>query len=515
MFSRLKKQNAFIIVLEFAFIALIVIGITYAVFNFVHQMYLKTSELAIDTSIYGDTWIDSDSVWLEPILDETVSSDFNHVLKIDFKVRGAQENVTNDIIYDIALVNLDIDCELLSEYLKWELIKNGKVISSGNFSSSFDTIVDNRLVLTNIQQDLVSYSSDPDAYEFRLWLSDSCQSEDILTCDDSEDQSSLLNKSISGRIEVELYTGSKSELERKPSSEILSGSCVWNLDESGANKPVMDDSMIAVYYDALSSVWRKADSRNGDATYLWYDYNQQQWANAVIVDDYQKYESSAVGSEISQDDIVAFYVWIPRYRYQVWNIDGDEVKATEYLEGISVHFEFGKGNTGEITCTKESCVGNNGEWVTHPVFVQKDIKGFWIAKYLTKGSEEKPVVLEENNALVGYSYEKALSTSLKLLDYGISDLKLELLTNLEWGAVSYLAYSQYGSYFGDQEMNVYSVFGLDSNIYEMAVFDGNILGAATYEVGNGLEEYSNVVYRRNLFEIVNTNGAYGFRSVLY
>lgn len=511
MIERLKKQNAFIIVLEFSLIILVIIGISYAAYNFRHNFNLKTINLGIDTDVYGDTKIDSDNIKLVPILDQKVDINQSNVLKIPFKVRGNKDNVVNNIIYDIALVNLNIDCELLSKYLKWELIKNDEVISSGDFSSSFDTIVDNRLVLTEIQQDLVDYSAEPDNYEFRLWLSDSCQNEQISECQNSEDQSNLLNKSISGRIEVELYTGSRSKLERQPSNEIIPGSCVQNLDESGANKPAIDDSMVAVYYDDNQGVWRKADFRNGNQNYLWYDYNNKKWANAVIVKDYKKYEESTLGSEILDSDIVAFYVWIPRYRYQVWNINGESEKSQNYKDGIKIEFEFGKSDSGEITCAKDKCIGNNGEWITHPAFVNKNAKGFWIAKYQTKGSDSAPKIIATDSSLTNYSKEEALSTSLKLMDYGITTLDLELMTNLEWGAVSYLSYSKYGS----TDVNTYSVYELNDDSYEMAIFDGNILGSASYEVGNSLDTYEDIVYRSNLFEISNSSQNYGFRNVLY
>jgi len=239
MLDKLKKQNALVIALEFAMIAFVIIGISYALYSFNNNFKLKTVELGIDTEVFGTSDIDSDNIKLLPILDNEVSTNETNVLKINFKVRGNSNNIINNIIYDISLVNLKIDCELLSEYLKWELLKNEEVISTGSMSPNFDTIVDDRLVLTNIQQDLVAFDEEPDDYEFRLWISDSCQNENILECQNKEDQKNLLNKSISGRIEVELYTGSKSELERIPTTEntTIYNNCIKNLDTSNANKP--------------------------------------------------------------------------------------------------------------------------------------------------------------------------------------------------------------------------------------------------------------------------------------
>lgn len=524
MLNRLKKQNAFVIVLEFAIIIFVVIGISYAAYSFSSNFKLKTVELGIDTEVYGDTSIDSDNIKLVPILDSEVVNNQSNVLKINFKVRGNENNVVNNIIYDIALTNLEIDCELLSKYLKWELLKNEEVISSGDFSSSFDTIIDDRLVLTDIQQDLVDFGSEPDNYEFRLWLSDSCQSSNILECQNAEDQKSLLNKSLSGRIEVQLYTGSKSELVRSPSSEIVVGSCIQNLDVSGANRPVMSDAMIAVYYDEENQVWRKADSKNSNIDYLWYDYANKRWANVVVVKDYKKYEESILGSEIFNDDIVAFYVWIPRYSYQVWNIDSKEDKAKDYLNGINIHFETGKSDSGSITCIEDSCVGNNLEYLTHPAFTKDNIKGFWISKYEISGTENEPKSIISKNSLINYSMEKALSTSLKLLDYGITEMSLEIVSNLKWGSVSYLTYSNYGictdivckKDIDSTTNNIYGVYDLDSKNDEMIKTDSFVLGGATDEVGIDSSTLTeSILYRNSMFSVISTKKDYGFRNILY
>ena len=290
MIDKLKKQNAFVIVLEFALIILIVIGITYAAYSYSNSFNVKTEKIGIDEDIYGDTSVDSDSIKLIPINDKDIYTNNDNVLTIKFKVRGSKENVVNNIIYDIALNNLQVDCDLLSKYLKWELIKNGNIINTGNFSPSFDTINKGRLVLTDIQQDLKDYSTVSDDYEFRMWLSDSCQEDDIKKCQNNEDQSNLLNKSISGKIEVELYTGSKSKLERKKSDTIDTSTCINNIDNSGANKPSISDGMIAVYYDNNTSTWNIADKNNSNSKYYWYNYNEKRWANAVIVKDYNKYK---------------------------------------------------------------------------------------------------------------------------------------------------------------------------------------------------------------------------------
>ena len=55
-----------------------------------------------------------------------------------------------------------------------------------------------------------------------------------------------------------------------------------NIDNSGANEPILLDNMIPVYYDNENAVWRKADQTNSNIDYQWYDYDGRMWANSVI-----------------------------------------------------------------------------------------------------------------------------------------------------------------------------------------------------------------------------------------
>ncbi len=185
--------------------------------------------LKIDEDAYGSNFFDSSNLDLRPIIDNYIYEKENNVINIEFLVGGSEENVISNITYDIAIVNLEIDCELLSPYLKWKLLKNGEEISNGSFDYQFDTIQNGRFVLTEIQQDLKPYSTDKssyDHYQLYIWLSDSCQSDDSGDCIDSSDQSELLNKKIKGKVEVELYSNSKKILVRKPVDALPTDTCI-------------------------------------------------------------------------------------------------------------------------------------------------------------------------------------------------------------------------------------------------------------------------------------------------
>ena len=71
----------------------------------------------------------------------------------------------------------------------------------------------------------------------------------------------------------------------------------------------------------------------------WYDYGKKKWANAVSVSDANRnrYLSAEVGQEIKMNDILTMQVWIPRYKYKVWNYnsDGNKTSTPKEVEIVS------------------------------------------------------------------------------------------------------------------------------------------------------------------------------------
>ena len=194
------------------------------------------------------------------------------------------------------------------------------------------------------------------------------------------------------------------------------------------------------------------------------------------------YQNAEVGTEINDSDILAFYVWIPRYKYKVWNIN--KIVGTDSYsaktKGIDIRFEEGTASTGDITCTNysfaapsstsgspnETCEGSNGQYYTHPAFNfgGYEVKGFWIGKY--ELSSETPTASNgggssttltvrilpnvnswRNNNVSNFSTViQNMQTTNNV--YGLSADKTttdsHMLTNMEWGAVAYLTNSNYG-----------------------------------------------------------------------
>ena len=236
------------------------------------------------------------------------------------------------------------------------------------------------------------------------------------------------------------------------------------------NAPVLDDAMIPVYYDETTETWKKADSSNTNNN--WYNYDSKKWANSVTVSSANRstYKSASVGTEIPMDDILTMQVWIPRYKYKVWNYNADGTVSSSPQE-IEITFEEGASKTGEITCTdnisgtdgnpSETCkIGSttctddtcNNKTYTHPAFTfgDEEIKGFWIGKFELTGTISNITVKPNLISLRSEEISSFETNIMKMKNsgnqYGLStSTDTHMIKNSEWGAVAYLSHSKYGT----------------------------------------------------------------------
>ena len=280
----------------------------------------------------------------------------------------------------------------------------------------------------------------------------------------------------------------------------LSKSNLIKEDPTGANRPVLAEGMIPITYDG--SKWVKAD-KNGVYN-NWYDYGNQKWANAVMVTSAKRetYMNADVGTVVPEADILAYFVWIPRYKYKLFNATYASNTQTQVID---VTFENGTSTTGTVTCTyasngAETCQNKaNGNYYTHPAFTFGDteLKGIWVGKFDTTGSTTTPTVkpgVYSLNAMTVSSMYNA-SKLFKSVDYitsnGINQTDAHMMKNIEWGAVAYLKQSIYGLGITDiTENSSYYTGGGDDTSYKTNIVQsttGNITGV--YDISGGSGEY--------------------------
>ena len=216
-------------------------------------------------------------------------------------------------------------------------------------------------------------------------------------------------------------------------------------DNSGANSPELLDNMIPVYYDG--SNWIVSDGTQQK----WYSYDTKEWANAVVLN---SDVTKNVGDPVSEDEIALWYVWIPRYKYQLFNADNGSVNEQE----IQIKFESGTSSTGTVSCTdnisgtdgttsSETCTNaSNGNWYTHPAFTlgTQELTGFWVGKFEVSGSTSK-ITIKPNVTSLRSQTVSSFFTAIQNINttYSLNG-DSHMMKNMEWGAVSYLSHSKYG-----------------------------------------------------------------------
>lgn len=299
-----------------------------------------------------------------------------------------------------------------------------------------------------------------------------------------------------------------------------------DLDTTGANIPKLVGGMIPVYYDSSVNTWKKADEFNQNSRYEWYDYGDKHWANVVLVTEATRnsYMVANAGYSINPNDILAFYVWIPRFKYQTWNVS-KTIGSSSYdakSNGVGISFENGTSKTGtDVTCsinssTKlETCTGSG--YYTHPAFTlgTTELTGFWVAKFETSGTTGSPRVLPNATSLASttVSSQKSASelfaTTSFLNTGGINNIDSHLIKSMEWGAIAYLTNSNYGrctNNFCSELLinNTTTTGGGDyiTNVNQSTT--GNVYGV--YDMSGGLtESTAGVSYESNNSSIYYSN----------
>ena len=230
---------------------------------------------------------------------------------------------------------------------------------------------------------------------------------------------------------------------------LLTKSCSNNVEE-----PKLSDGLIPV------TIANDGTVTYADTSKKWYDYCNKVWANAVVLNDGASYK---VGDTISESDIQSYFVWIPKYKYKLWNTGTAseknheidiifDTKNTTDVEGVSCATPLTSGNLGNC---------KNGEYMTHPAFISMDVNGFWVGKFevgyngatttataQVNSSDSTKIIVKPNV----YSWRNITVYNAFVASYNYKrEANSHMMKNTEWGAVAYLSHSKYGI---DYEINI-------------------------------------------------------------
>ena len=391
-----KKQIAKITVFLTS-IFIIFLSVTYAFINVTingtRRQVITVGNLNIDLEEDDNFTIDNTL----PVYDEVgmLSKPFN------FRLVNNSDEKAN---YILSLEDITTGEKLSFSDVKLGLTKNGET-SISTLSDLENLVIDTGLINGN----------ETIEYNLRLWIRDSVTDNEVI-----KDKSLRFRIQVSAeQIPKEIYTES-----------ILNGT-----------DPVLSDNLVPVTIEDDGKV-HKASIYDD-----WYSYEDKLWANAVVLLD--KSINYTDGEIIPDANIESYFVWIPRYKYKIFN-DTVYTGLTEIEDRVQeIEVEFESKDTAISSGT------TTGSWLTHPAFTSFNSNGLWVGKYETgyKGatSRETAQVNSSDSTKLQikpdvYSWRSiTLGNAFKVsYDYLRSD-ESHMMKNTEWGAVAYLQHSKYGS----------------------------------------------------------------------
>ena len=219
---------------------------------------------------------------------------------------------------------------------------------------------------------------------------------------------------------------------------------------AGNDPNMLQKSLTPVVYDETRSSWVVADT-----TQEWYNYSNQEWANAVILN---SGVTKSVGDTVivptdtsTTSEVKAMLVWIPRFEYKITSTYGTHLDGTAGTQALPGQIE--------VKFIPKSQTTADSNYILHPAFTWDDnsdgtiatnehISGIWVGKFETTGTADEPTILPNVQSLRNQNISTQFNTSLKLKNYlsAIGTTDSHMAKNSEWGAVAYLSQSVYGKY---------------------------------------------------------------------
>ena len=406
----MKEKRIIYLIMGVSSILILLIGITTAWFTWQSEtntnVTFEVSGLNItstNTNITGT---------LYPTMDK------NNGVVEEFTIKQ-NNDISTPVCANITLTLTTLPTELNHESFRYKIYNGTSLVGSGNFANTLEgetiTIATSQPITTTVS-----------THKLYIWI-------------DGENYNNPL--SMGGKTFLFKLGITANQQQNACNPSII-------LDDSGANTPELVNGMIPIKYDGTK--WVKASTTTAND---WYDYTNKMWANAVMVTSGTRdtYMSATAGTTISEEDILAYYVWIPRYKYQLFNVYSTTMDPIE----IQVEFEDG-------IPTKSSGTAN-GQWLTHPAFTfgTDELKGIWVGKFSTTGSAEAPtskpnlLPLTNQNVSTQFTTSQMFGTTTYLTSTGVSEVDAHMMKNTEWGAVAYLKQSKYGLGTTDIGLNNY------------------------------------------------------------
>ena len=217
-------------------------------------------------------------------------------------------------------------------------------------------------------------------------------------------------------------------------------------------------SDLYVYNDILTS--KEVNNNYRDNLILITDNLVSGYNNFYPMTTDTYYKSSPLGTTIKDSDINEFYVWIPRFKYRLWNVTGEPNISSydAYTKGIDISFEKNKESGGSIYCKDNICYSDeertisltqndNDKYYTPSSFTNnEELLGFWVGKYEVSNGCKDNCLTNSSNFTILPNQESWRNNNLSNYYEAIKGKgnNYHIIKNSEWGTISYLSHSKYG-----------------------------------------------------------------------
>ena len=447
MEKNIKKKQVLLTLLGVISLIVITVGVTYAFFNYAKEgttdntiqtgsitfLYTEVSGVGKGISL-TEAYPVADSIGKVQVgegkvFDFKVTSNISMNSNIGYQVTARKKTgstlANSAVKVYLTEVNGTEQELLLSKYSELD-------VSDKVDSSKFDERI---LYEATVPANTESYEKN---FRLRMWVSDDTDFSD----------GSMNDKTFT--LTVNVYADGKVVTADNTYKEAL----------LNGTDPVITDNLIPVIISDTGVVTKADTSKE------WYSYEKKNWANSVILKDESVVYKN--GEEISEDNIESYFVWIPKYSYQIWDL-GNYTNFTTYSSREQeIKIKFGTNNTsdnvsGECTTSfsnNQGIAGSSGnckvgDYMTHPAFLAFDTLGLWVGKFETgyDGATStasaqvnsvdtskiiiKPNVYSWRNITLGNMFKNSYDYQRKLDSH--------MMKNTEWGSVAYLQHSKYGS----------------------------------------------------------------------
>ena len=268
-------------------------------------------------------------------------------------------------------------------------------------------------------------------------------------------------------------------------------------------------SDLYVYNDILTS--KEVNNNYRDNLILITDNLVSGYNNFYPMTTDSYYKSSPLGTTIKDSDINEFYVWIPRFKYRLWNVTGEPNISSydAYTKGIDISFEKNKESGGSIYCKDNICYSDEGrtipltqndndKYYTPSSFTNnEELLGFWVGKYEVSNGYKDNCLTNSSNFTILPNQESWRNNNLSNYYEAIKGKanSYHIIKNSEWGTISYLSHSKYGICSNMKCTEITSNNTYISGKDEKDSTTGNIYGV--YDMAGSASEFVMANYSTN------------------